>query len=869
VKRLRNAAWDTLDRLGAGLMLVALSPLFLLVCVLVRVCDGRPVLFRQMRIGLGGRPFRMVKFRTMRVESDPYMRKPDDADPVVTPLGRRLRGRALDELPQLWNVVRGDMALVGPRPEMPFVVEGYGPVERLRLAAKPGLTGLWQLSRVRDRAIENHMEYDLFYVANRSVGMDVWLLWRTALFALLGTPTKIRLAVRRWESDTSWRKLVPDRSRAIARRRGRRLPAVWMGAAAAASALLVAPSLVMAVLARGDLNAARTSFLAARASLERIDVASSETSLGRADASLARAEGRLSSWVAAPGRVIPGLSANLRVAMALARSGRELVAAGRDGMPVLSALPLDGNRLVPPLANGTLDLAPFRQAAQPAARIQERVRRAERLVRASGGALLVPQVARARQEVLDLLEQARRQADVASGAAFLIPRLLGGAGKRIWLIGAENTAELRGRGGYVGALGTIEVDGGRIHLGDFSDTSDLPLPVPAQDAPGTPAEYLGHYKRMGGLQAWQNLAMSPNFPSTARVLLSRLEAAGRARATGIVSLDPAALAYLLDVTGPVRVAGIPDELTGGNVVDWTLNRLYSQYQGGRNEQRRDVLAQVARAVWQRLIDGQGIHPARLAEAMSRAIAERHLVVYSSDPEEEALIQRLGMGGEVSAAAGDYLLVFGQNLGENKMDYYLERTIDYRGRVEAHRTQEARLEETVTNTAPAGASLPSYVAGPRERLGLGLGVARTHLAALVPAGAELGDASVDGEFPESLDNRLELGRRLFGVTLDLAPGQERRVAFRYRLPDALVDGRYELTMQNQATVHPDDVSVDVQVPRAGTKGARTGFAPGGTLAWQGSVQAETLLAADLETPLTARIAIRLFGFLKRPLVSLAG
>src|SRR5919109_2917634 len=188
---LREAVRGALDRVIAAAILIAVSPLFAALAIAVRLCDGKPVFFRQTRIGLHGRPFRMVKFHTMRNDSNPYMRKPDDNDPVVTPLGRRLRGRALDELPQLWNVVRGDMALVGPRPEMPFVVEEYGPVEQMRLECKPGLTGLWQLSRVRDRAIENHMEYDLFYVFNRSLGMDVWLLWRTGLFALLGTPTKI------------------------------------------------------------------------------------------------------------------------------------------------------------------------------------------------------------------------------------------------------------------------------------------------------------------------------------------------------------------------------------------------------------------------------------------------------------------------------------------------------------------------------------------------------------------------------------------------------------------------------------------------------------------------------------------------------
>ncbi|MGH2721257.1 MAG: sugar transferase, partial [Actinomycetota bacterium] len=210
VRRLARAGFD---RAVAGILLVAASPLLLLLVLLVRVFDGKPVFFVQTRVGLKGRPFRMIKIRTMTVDSDPYMRKPDDADPVVTSIGRVLRRRALDELPQLWNVMRGEMALVGPRPEMPFVVESYGPTEELRLESRPGLTGLWQLSRVRDRAIEHHMEYDLFYVYNRSVGFDLWLLWRTALFAAVGRATQIRLAARRWERNTGWRRFVPDRSK--------------------------------------------------------------------------------------------------------------------------------------------------------------------------------------------------------------------------------------------------------------------------------------------------------------------------------------------------------------------------------------------------------------------------------------------------------------------------------------------------------------------------------------------------------------------------------------------------------------------------------------------------------------------------------
>jgi lipopolysaccharide/colanic/teichoic acid biosynthesis glycosyltransferase len=857
-----------LDRVIAGVILVGVSPLILLLAVLIRMLDGKPVFFVQDRIGLKGRPFRMFKLRTMTVDSDPYMRKPDDADPVVTAIGRFMRGRALDELPQLWNVMRGEMALVGPRPEMPFVVEDYGPVEELRLQSRPGLTGLWQLSRVRDRAIEHHMEYDLFYVYNRSIGFDLWLLWRTALFAATGRATQIRLAAKRWERNTGWRKFVPDRSKAISRRKGPLLSRHWVFAGAGAFVFLILPSIVMAVLARGDLVAARDSLLGVKTSLAAVDLPTTRTRLAHADAALAKAERRLSSWMVAPGRVIPGLAGNLDVARALAQSGRELVAAGRDGLPVLESLPFTDGKLVPPLQNGTLDLAAFAGASEPAVRIQGRVDRAERLVRASGGALLLPQVTRSRQEVLRILHDARDQADLAMGAAFLIPRVFGSEGPRTWLLGAENTAELRGRGGYIGAFGTVQADKGKVEMGQFFDATDLPLPVPVLSAEQTPEEFDRHYRRVGGLGAWQNLGMSPHFPSTASVVLSTIAATGEGpKASGLISVDPTALSYLLEVTGPVRVDGIPGELTAGNVVDWTLNRLYFQFQK-KTEDRKEAIAGVAQVVWERLVQGSNIDPKRLAGAVGKAIAERHLVVYSTDPEEQALIERLGMGGEVDRTEGDYLLVVGQNMGENKMDYYLQRDIKYQGRVAHDGSLEARLDITVTNKAPSGA-LPSYVAGPRPRLKLGLGEARSYLNILVPAEAELQDIVVDGQAPKGVDNQVELGRRVFGVTLTLGPGQQQTVRLRYHIPNVLVNGRYELTLQNQATVRPDDVAVDVQVPTRAITGAREGFLQGQTLSWRGPVQADTRLAADVRASFGTRLAARIADFVKRPIMELEG
>ena len=127
----------------------------------------------------------MYKFRTMRVTSDAYALSPaGDDDPRITRIGRLLRMGGLDELPQLVNVLKGDMSLVGPRPEMPFIVQRYSALERQRLRVRPGITGLWQLSPDRHTQIHENIEYDLYYVSNRSLLLDAIILLETLLFTV-------------------------------------------------------------------------------------------------------------------------------------------------------------------------------------------------------------------------------------------------------------------------------------------------------------------------------------------------------------------------------------------------------------------------------------------------------------------------------------------------------------------------------------------------------------------------------------------------------------------------------------------------------------------------------------------------------------
>lgn len=160
--------------------LVLCLPVFAVIAAAVKMESPGPVMFAQQRVGRGGRHFTMYKFRTMQTDADVYAVAPNDVhDPRVTRCGRVLRRLSLDELPQLANILRGDMSLVGPRPEMPFLVERYEPWQRRRLAVRPGLTCLWQVVGRKELPLHSHLEYDLYYLRHRGWMLDLLILLRT------------------------------------------------------------------------------------------------------------------------------------------------------------------------------------------------------------------------------------------------------------------------------------------------------------------------------------------------------------------------------------------------------------------------------------------------------------------------------------------------------------------------------------------------------------------------------------------------------------------------------------------------------------------------------------------------------------------
>jgi lipopolysaccharide/colanic/teichoic acid biosynthesis glycosyltransferase len=183
-----------LDILGATILLSVLGPVFLIIALAIWSTDRGPVFFRQTRAGLRGRPFQLVKFRSMKVNHLPavIVGQVGEEHPLVTPVGRWLRRFKIDELPQLLNVLRGEMTLIGPRPTVLEQVAAYTPFQRRRLAIPPGMTGWAQVNGGVEITWPQRIVLDVWYVDHRSLWLDVKILWRTAAVVLFGEEPNLK-----------------------------------------------------------------------------------------------------------------------------------------------------------------------------------------------------------------------------------------------------------------------------------------------------------------------------------------------------------------------------------------------------------------------------------------------------------------------------------------------------------------------------------------------------------------------------------------------------------------------------------------------------------------------------------------------------
>jgi UDP-N-acetylmuramyl pentapeptide phosphotransferase/UDP-N-acetylglucosamine-1-phosphate transferase len=526
----------------------------------------------------------------------------------------------------------------------------------------------------------------------------------------------------------------------------------------------------------------------------------------------------LGSPLLTPGLAVPVLGSNLYAARELSAAGLDLARAGEQ----LTA-PVDPEKLR--LRGGTIDIAEVRRITpaleEAAALLSKTADRVDDL----NTAFLVEPVRDAIDEVEEELVDTEQDAVRGAAAARIAPAVLGAEGPRRYFLAVQNPAELRATGGFIGSWGILTAVDGKVDL-EFIDRVDTLNQGRGPDRVITgPEEYLDRYGQFEPALTWQNVNMSPDFPVVGQVISELYPESGGEQIDGVVAVDPAGLAALLQLTGPVRVEGWPEPLRAENVVDVTLRQAYEAF--ARDPARAEFLGDVADEVFDVATDGDLGRPGRVANVLGRAAREGHFSLYFTRPAEEAIAELVNADGAVPRSDADSLMVVTQNAGANKIDYYLQRHVNYSVSIDPTSSRSAHVSGTLDvgleNTAP-DSLLPQSVIGPSEGLEdrFVAGENYSYVSLYTPSG--LTAVSFNG-LPAEIAADTELGRNVYSTFISTLSGTTTTISLGLDGEVSLGPDRwYTLELVRQPFLNADDVSVELDVPKgwriAGTRNLGT-------------------------------------------------
>ncbi|WP_278313842.1 DUF4012 domain-containing protein [Lolliginicoccus levis] len=407
----------------------------------------------------------------------------------------------------------------------------------------------------------------------------------------------------------------------------------------------------------------------------------------------------------------------------------------------------------------------------------------------------------AREQLIDQSTLLANATASAADAARVLPGFLGADEARRYLVVFQTNAESRGTGGLMGGAGMLRIDDGDITFEDSVSNQELPLTAePIDLGPGFDALY-GRYQ---STQNWQNANFSPHFPHAARIWRSIWAQHMDEEVDGVIATDPVALSHLLEVVGPVTLSE-GETITKDNVVEITLNEAYFRF-GDRQLARKAYLQEIAGAVMARVNTYDG-PKGPLARALANAIEEQRILVWSAEPDEQAVLGDSIVGGTLPEDESPYAHVVLNNGAGGKLDYYLERSLEYRAGPCVGERRESEVTLRLTNSAPPLDEYPAYLMGrltPETQYAGPPGTNRTVISLFATPGARLANTYIDDRrVPLTFTNEL-LGHPVFTVVVLTEPGET--VTVRYDLDEPARAG--EATVPLQPLVDDPQVSVDV-------------------------------------------------------------
>lgn len=552
--------------------------------------------------------------------------------------------------------------------------------------------------------------------------------------------------------------------------------------------------------ARGHLDravsAARAGFDAAQTG----DAEAGARELKVATGAFSQAHDRLEAWWARPARLVPGVARNALALKQVAASGAELARAG-------SAAASEADPESVRLRDGAVDLAAVEALQQPLSRVAAALADADSRLASVSSPWLAPPLHRAVEDFAAQVGELKPEAANAAAVAAAVPTFLGADGPRRYFLALVTPVELRGSGGLMGNFGELTATDGRLQLIRTGRAVDLNTSGITDSGLEELPTYLERFERPGGRLLWQDVTLSPHFPTVADTIERFYPRSGGAPVHGVISLDPLALAGLLELTGPVSVPEWSEPIGAHNARDVLLRDQYLRLgsEGFDNPERKEFLDSLLRAVFDRLVAGELPGPDKVAEVLGPLVRQGRIQLHSTSAGEQATFERLSAAGALAPVVGDYVAVVTNNSGGNKIDLFLHRSLSYRvaydpvtGATSA--TAEIRLE----NRAPA-TGLPDYVIGSGGPVEVPPGTNRLHLSVYSPL--TLDGATIEGR-PLPMEPGHEQGRAVYSAFVAIPPGESRTV--RLELSGGLAPGpRYRLDLGHQATIEPDAVDVQVE------------------------------------------------------------
>jgi uncharacterized protein DUF4012 len=599
---------------------------------------------------------------------------------------------------------------------------------------------------------------------------------------------------------------APRRSTATPSRH-RRWPVRLLFLAAAAFLLALAAGLLLLLPARDELAAARDQMRAGREALVEGRPAEAGARFASAETAFARAEDGVRNPLTALAGAVPIVGRTPDTVAAVAAGGAQVARAGQVLSTALEDLPGGVAALAP--RDGTLALEPLERLAGPVRRAAALTAAAERTLGSVPSSWVPGPVARPAGSFARQVGDLRRTLEAADGLLRRLPDFLGRGGPKHYFFGAQNPAELRGTGGFVGAYAILTVEDGRLSLGPFRDVGTLPSVEPSEIEPPS-SDYARLYDRYGGAGFWKNINMTPDFPSAATAIERLYARTEGQRLDGTIFSDPAMLATLVEATGPVEVPGVPVELEAEDVVPFLANEAYAVFEDP--VARKRVLGAMAGHVLDRFLDGAVEEdPVDDAGALFDAAAGGHLLLHSADPSTQRAFERAGIAGALVPVAGDHLAVVVNNAGANKVDFYVDRTLRYEVRLLPDGLAEADVTVRYENDAPDQGQ-PEYVIGPHpsgSEAGEDVMIASTYCGR-----CRIHRAVHDGT-PAAVTLGRELGHGVVIDTVRVPSEGTATVSYGRTVFDAWTGGpatgTYSLTFQGQPTIRATELEVEVVAP----------------------------------------------------------